>query len=593
MDKYSFIVINKELEGFLIKLQELGMVDINRSSKPVDDFSTELLQKSKKIQEVIKKLESFHNESESPSNFDLSNLNGDLFLNEAITLLERRDLLISEIENLKREHNESALWGDFDNSDISKIEALGITLHFYSIFKRSFNESWKEEYPIQILNQTEDKIYFTIASENEAEFNFSLVESKFPHRSFSEIENLLVEDERNLNEVTFKLLELKKSTIILKTLDSEVMNNLELYLAGTGSVKEAEDSLAILTGFSPAEQKNNISNFLSEESVYFHVENAVEEDNPPIKLKNNFFTRLFEPIADLYMLPKYGELDLTPYFAPFYMLFFGLCFGDMGYGLLLLFGGGLAKYKLKEYKGYLTLIQFLGFGAVLMASLSGTFFGAKIYDIFTFPKSINEFFLSDLEMFWFAIIFGIIQIVFARLLNAIDNIIRRGWKYGMANIGWSLAIIWGSFVYASTMNPSMIIPSWFNYVFGIGGLVLIVLFSSTEGNIIIRVLKGAFSMYDVTGVFGDMLSYIRLFGLGTAGGILGFVVNSVSIDLAGVPYVGWFFSGLMLLLGHTLVLGLSSLGAFVHPMRLTFVEFYKNSGFTGGGRAFRPLTNKK
>lgn len=106
-------------------------------------------------------------------------------------------------------------------------------------------------------------------------------------------------------------------------------------------------------------------------------------------------------------------------------------------------------------------------------------------------------------------------------------------------------------------------------------------------------LKGTFALYDITGIFGDMLSYIRLFGLGTAGGILGMVVNSVAMNMSGIPYIGWFFTGLMLLIGHTAVLLLSSLGAFVHPMRLTFVEFYKNAGFGGGGKAFRPLAKNQ
>ena len=67
------------------------------------------------------------------------------------------------------------------------------------------------------------------------------------------------------------------------------------------------------------------------------------------------------------------------------------------------------------------------------------------------------------------------------------------------------------------------------------------------------------------------------------------VVNSVAMSLIEVPYIGWLFALLMLVFGHIMVLLLSSLGAFVHPMRLTFVEFYKNANFGGGGRAFRPL----
>ena len=140
------------------------------------------------------------------------------------------------------------------------------------------------------------------------------------------------------------------------------------------------------------------------------------------------------------------------------------------------------------------------------------------------------------------------------------------------------------------MVDGLTLPGWFNYT-GIAGAGLILLFSSTEGNFIVRLFKGTASFYDITGVFGDMLSYIRLFGLGTSGGILGMVVNSVAINMLDIPYVGWIFTGIMLIFGHLAVLLLSSLGAFVHPMRLTFVEFYKNAGFTGGGRAYKPLKN--
>jgi V/A-type H+-transporting ATPase subunit I len=318
------------------------------------------------------------------------------------------------------------------------------------------------------------------------------------------------------------------------------------------------------------------------------LEEAQVEDNPPVKLKNGFFAKLYEPIGELYMLPKYGELDLTPYFAPFYMLFFGLCLGDMGYGLTILIGAGLAKLKFPSFKSYLTLAQFLGVGAILMAALSGVFFGAKLQEILPLPDSITELFFSDLKMFWFAIIFGLVQIVFARMLNAIYLIINKGWQYGIHNIGWSIAIIWAAWMYATTMDPTITMPGWMDYI-AICGAAMILFFSSDSGNIFTRLFKGVTAFYDVTSIFGDMLSYIRLFGLGTAGAILGMVVNSVAMSLAGIPYMGWFFALLMLIVGHIMVLLLSSLGAFVHPMRLTFVEFYKNAGFGGGGRAFRPM----
>ncbi|MDY5823506.1 MAG: hypothetical protein SPJ99_01420, partial [Candidatus Coprenecus sp.] len=123
-------------------------------------------------------------------------------------------------------------------------------------------------------------------------------------------------------------------------------------------------------------------------------------------------------------------------------------------------------------------------------------------------------------------------------------------------------------------------------------LVLVLFCSKPNKNFLLRPLMGIISLYDITGIFGDMLSYIRLFGLGTTGGILAFVINSIAMQFTGIPYVGWVLTVVFLIFGHLAVMGLSCLGAFVHPVRLTFVEFYKNAGFVGGGRAFKPLSNK-
>ena len=96
----------------------------------------------------------------------------------------------------------------------------------------------------------------------------------------------------------------------------------------------------------------------------------------------------------------------------------------------------------------------------------------------------------------------------------------------------------------------------------------------------------------VTGVFGDLLSYIRLFALGISSAILGFVFNDISLQLLNIPYVGWLFFLILLLFGHSINLFLATLGGFIHPMRLTFVEFYKNAGFEGGGKEYKPFIIK-
>lgn len=592
MTKYSFIVYQPELKDFLGKIQELGMVDIRRENKAVDNHSKELLNTVQNNSLVLKKLselkESLKDVTPSESGLQ-SGLNAAEVFKTIEISLQNRDLWISEEKNLIKELEESTIWGAYNKEDIHRLESLGYKLHFYSVSENNFNPEWDKEYLLHVLNKEGGKYYFVILTPVGSDFLFKHPESRFPQNSFDIVELKLKEVRNNISENNSYLAGImKKDDFLQKNLDSD-KSILDLYLAGISSQIEAEGTLALITGFAPESNKDELKQFFDSENAFYIAEDAHEDDNPPIKLKNNFFTRLFEPIGDLYMLPKYGELDLTPYFAPFYMLFFGLCLGDIGYGLVLLLIGTIAKLKFKKFKEYLTLLQLLGIGSIIMPLLTGSIFGTKLGILFSLPDSINSMFFTDIKMFWFAIVFGILQIVFARIINAIYSIATKGWQYGMHNIGWAIVIIWASMSYAKTILPGMVIPEYVNYI-GIFGCLLILFFSATEGNIITRILKGTFAFYDITGVFGDVLSYIRLFGLGTSGGILGFVVNSIAMNMLDIPYVGWFFTGLMLLVGHTFVLLLSSLGAFVHPMRLTFVEFYKNSGFTGGGKAFRPLT---
>lgn len=600
MNKYSFVLFHKDLAPFLEKIQELGMVDITRENKAIDQTSQELFSISSRYAKAISGIDysykAFTDEyrNKIESKIDASSLSQEKLLppeellTKAESSLKNREGLKQKLDSLNKEYKESQPWGALNKEDLDRLSQLGYDIHLYSVSEKNYKKEWKNEYPIQILNRENGRIYFALLTISGEEFQFDLNESKMPQRSYDLLEEKIasVEDEieENKRDIVLLYSQLSKMERAMK----ETKEELDLYLAGVSSIKEAEGTLALLTGFAPVENREHISATLDKEGVYYILDEAVVEDNPPIKLKNNFFSRLYEPIGELYMLPKYGELDLTPYFAPFYMLFFGFCLGDMGYGLTILVVAGLAKYKFPKFKSYLSLAQFLGLGAIIMAALSGVFFGMKLQEVIPMPQSIQDLFFTDIKMFWFAIIFGLVQIVFARMLNAIYSIIKKGWQYGMHNIGWSIAIIWAAWYYATTMSANITMPSFMNWA-ALGGVALILFFTSNSGNIFTRLFKGTAAFYDVTSIFGDMLSYIRLFGLGTAGAILGMVVNSVAISLTGVPYIGWFFAILMLIFGHILVLLLSSLGAFVHPMRLTFVEFYKNADFDGGGRAFRPL----
>ena len=591
MTKYSFVVFHKEVEDFLMKLQEIGVVDVTRQKRAIDSYSMEKFEEIAKYNAAASALKRIKDEAlKAKEEIPAEKPACENLLAHYTNMVARRDLLKGKLSALKAEYTEALPWGAFTRENFKALENLSLVPYFYSVSAQKYNKEWESLYPIHILNEYNGKIYFAAIMEDGNKPNLPLPDSTFPAVSADILEQQISENEALAQATNQQLLALTNCIAELDAEKENLFSNLDLYLANEASQKKADNTIVIFEAFAPTEIDSQVTAFLEENNVYYLKEAAKEEDNPPIKLKNNFFAKLYEPIGELYMLPKYGELDLTMFYAPFYMLFFGFCLGDMGYGLILILTGIFVNFKVKAFANYGKLIAWLGLGTVIMPALSGTVFGAKLYELVPLPQNIIELFFNDMQMFWFAILFGIFQIVVARFIQSIYNFTKKNYRVALNALGWGLSIAWATLAYASS-EAGISYPGWVNYI-GFAALALIVLCGSDAKNPIVRIVKGTFTLYDSTSVFGDVLSYIRLFGLATSGGILGFVINSISMTLGEVPYVGWLLMIIMLIIGHTFVMLLSSLGAFVHPLRLTFIEFYKNAGFEGGGRAYNPLKKK-
>jgi V/A-type H+-transporting ATPase subunit I len=296
----------------------------------------------------------------------------------------------------------------------------------------------------------------------------------------------------------------------------------------------------------------------------------------------------------MFSLPDYHELDLTVFFAPFFMMFFGFCLGDAGYGLLFLIGAGLYKFKAPEdFKPYLSLVQILGLATIIFGTISGTFFGINLIQAdIPMLDNVRNLFLNPDKMFYLAIVLGALQIIFGLFIKAGNQTKQYGFSYALSTIGW-LIVLLGSVIYVLLTKTGVIQPNQsILYAIISLGVFFILFFSDPGVNVFSRIGKGVWDIYStVTGIFGDLLSYIRLFALGLSSGILGFVINDIGLQILGSSKIlGPVFFVVFLILGHTLIILISSLGSFVHPMRLTFVEFYKNAGFKGGGGEYKPFS---
>jgi V/A-type H+-transporting ATPase subunit I len=198
------------------------------------------------------------------------------------------------------------------------------------------------------------------------------------------------------------------------------------------------------------------------------------------------------------------------------------------------------------------------------------------------------------QLFNLAIILGAVQIVFGLVLKVINISRVQGFKYSLATIGW-LILIFGLGAVFGLKAANVLMPETANIVMysvlALSG-VFILLLNNPKRNVLMNFGAGLWDVYSMaTSLLGDILSYIRLFALGVSSAILGLVFNSMAMTMKpDNPVLGPLVMIIILVIGHGITIFMASLGAFVHPIRLTFVEFYKNAGFIGGGKAYKPFS---
>ena len=611
MTKYSFILLSGEKDGFLEQLQELGVVDITRSVKPVDQDSSEMLAKATKAKKTIEFLEGIDYTKDADYEAiakTTANVEG-----SPVEFVEgckaRISALESDLANALKQVNARYPWGEFDKAAIDGLADLGYKVRYYSVEEKIFAPEWAELYPLQVVSNHNKKVWFVTVSPKDEAYSFPVQETTAPEGTAAQA-NAEVEDIKNeIIKCKAGLLNAKDYIPAIKESCNSDLVELDRYLANNASVGAAEDMLTVFTGFAPAEHDAELVEAFEKMGILYVKEDAVQEDNPPIKLKNNWFTRQFEVFTEMYGMPVYTEFDPTPIVAPFYLLFFAMCMGDAGYGIiLLLFGLLLSKGILKVgmFDGLGNIISLLGAGTIVVGTVLGTFFGTSLFDAAWVPQWLKScMIVGDIEIPSIGVLniqmilamgIGIFHICLAMTVKAICYTKRFGIKENIATWGWLLLIV-GGVVLALLGVGKILSPEAMKWaVIAVGGIsaLAIYIFNTPGRTPLVNIGAGLWDTYNMaTGILGDVLSYLRLFALGLAGGMLGQAFNNLALSVKGDSPVTWLPFVLILVIGHVMNIMLSGLGAFVHPMRLTFMEYFKNAGYEGKGAAYNPLTTNK
>jgi V/A-type H+-transporting ATPase subunit I len=323
-------------------------------------------------------------------------------------------------------------------------------------------------------------------------------------------------------------------------------------------------------------------------------------ENPPVMIENNNLIQPFETVTGIYGMPRYNEIDPTPFLAPFFIVFFALALTDAGYGLVMALGSFLAIKLLKIPREKQKLFRLLGYGGIvtfIIGALFGGWFGIDVTALSPGPvKGFIEFFKvidpmrNTVAFMGLSFALGILQVWFARIVKIISTIKNNAPKETASAFAWAAflltGIIWltGSFLHFSLLTKIAL----YIMILTIAGLI--VTESLNTKNIFIKPLVGVIAIIQgLIGVLSDTLSYSRLMALGLATGIIAFIINTIAVifrDL--IPYAGWVVWVLILIGGHIFNLGINALGAFIHSGRLQFVEFFPKF-MEGGGERFAPF----
>ena len=602
MSKYDFVLFAAQSADFIDRLRELGLVDITVAGWEPTEQDRQLLLDIEAGNKAVDFLKAWADEPGHKESKAQPYASGAEAFAGYLRTQREAAAAKAEIARLEKAADELRPWGDFDAARTQRLAEQGIVLRYFFTQRNTYDKAsaeWSEQYALSEIARTDSTVWFIVVAAPGQEVNLDAQEMKAPQMDIREAERLAAAERAKLDALNGEFARAAASADLIAAHVAALKERLQGVQVEATARQAADGTLVIMEGWAETESSGKVDALLKEyPNVVFLKSDPTPEDNTPVKLKNGWFTRIFELVGDMYARPRYGTLDLTPFFAPFYMLFFGICLNDAGYGLILL---GLGLWLLRKNRKPGMMRQAAWFATmcaaatILFGLFCGSFFGLNLKDYF---PSV-PFFDFQGKFFSIALAIGVVQILFGMLISICVTARTFGIRYAFGALGWFLILL--ACVVAGglpMLNPAWTVPGFgtssvaFYVVLGVGAFLM--LFLNTPGrNPLVNVGSGVWNLYNnITGLLSDVLSYIRLFAIGLSGGVLALVFNSLAegfVPEGANIAVRILIMLPILLIGHGINLFMSTISSFVHPMRLTFVEFYKNAGFEMATRNFEPL----
>lgn len=631
MSKFNLLSFKEKRENLLKELQKFNYVHLIPSEVDFSDENLSQVSRSEelididdgltKTKAVIERLEKIE---EKKSTLDSLKEGRKHFTYEQIkkraknfdfnAIYNEISTILSDIENREARNQEILTridelmpWKAIDVplEDLNSIRLVKVyTGIIPQRYKASFDELIREDDEVYVNNLHDDKnysYYLIIAHRDSDEavnevmrkVGFTLVSFKDIGTIQDNIKKLREEREHNKSEIESLNDGLKE---YLKYLDDfkiyyEYLTNEKLKITSSEKFLRTKN-LDLIEGYVPTKIlpafEKSIQKVCADE-YYFYTEDANKDSSEvPILLKNNKFVGPFEMLTEMYSMPKYNEIDPTPFFAPFYFIFAGIMIGDLGYGLLV-FIATMIAIKLfnldKASKRFIIFFNYLSISAMIFGLIFGSFFGG----IITLPALINPA-EDTTEMLLLSLLLGGIHIFFALGIKAYMDLRDGKPKDAFYDVGLWYMVLVGAIGFGISkfkpINPIVEKILFYSMIIAMVGIVLTG--GRSEKTVGAKFGWGIYALYGISSYIGDFVSYLRLMALVLSGSFIGVAVNMIAGMLFGSSIIGKLFAIIIFIVFQAFNCFLCYLSAYVHTARLTYVEMF-NKFYEGGGIPFKKM----
>jgi len=418
-----------------------------------------------------------------------------------------------------------------------------------------------------------------------------------------EITSLSMQNEHLLENLIFELKNLDDLRIYADWLKYRISK------LKTSAKLRYTKSTFILECFVPEKNVNDLWETLENkfDSVVIEVREVSKDEVAPTLTHNNRVIRKAEFVTNMYSTPRYDEIDPNFTVFVFFMIFFGFIMADIGYGLVITLLGFLLASRQREENGAKRLWSLIGYGGIftiIWGFLFGSFFGFSHAELKIIPQGVMPNPQSDtIVLLLFCLGIGILQIVTGFVLRGLNAFKKKHYVDGVVN-----GFMWALFLIGMVMGVTRYLMDFFKIavdsklysilvaierpglILMIASLAIAVLFAGVTSRGFTKVTKSFSSLYGIINLLSDILSYARLFGLMLSGAIIAQQFNNLGMGLMTSP-VGYILGGIVVLIGHVFNVAMSVLGAYIHDVRLQYIEYFSKF-YTGEGVAFEPLNAK-